>query len=250
MTAHPVLRLLHDAGAATWFGGTLAGATGLNAATRQLDDPVERATASTAGWSKWAPVGAAGVLAHLVGAGGLTVTDSPRVAGQHGVARSSAVKAGLTAAGLGVHTWSVVLNRTMAADGDVPVQGPTEPGAGTPSDVDRTQRQLAIVQWLNPLLAGAVIAAGSWQSEQQRTAQVARGTVQRLLGAVPGGAALAVPVGVLALGALAVRRRRSSQAQVEAYPIPPVVQHPAPGPGVVDLNETRPAPHAAGLDRP
>jgi hypothetical protein len=41
-------------------------------------------------------------------------------------------------------------------------------GARTPDDVAATQRQLKLVQWLNPLAAGAIIVAGSWQSEQQR----------------------------------------------------------------------------------
>jgi hypothetical protein len=70
MTAHPALRLLHDVGVATWFGGSLMGATGLNGATALLEDPAERSRASTAGWSRWAPVAAAGVASHVVGAAG------------------------------------------------------------------------------------------------------------------------------------------------------------------------------------
>ena len=248
MTTHPALRLLHDVGAATWFGGSLMGATGLNAATALLEDPSERARASTAGWSRWAPVAAAGVAAHVAGAGGLTLTDSPRIAGQHGVARSSAVKAALTAAGLGVSAWSIALNRKMAAAGPTPVQSPTEPGARTPDDVAATQRQLKLVQWLNPLLGGAVIVAGSWQSEQQRPAQVAAGVVRR---ALPSSAALptALPVvGVLAAAAVLLRRRRqSATSTVEAYPVPPVVQHPATGDGVVDLSSLD---GPAGLEDP
>lgn len=251
MTAHPAIRLLHDVGAATWFGGSLMGATGLNAATALLDDPAERARVSTAGWSRWAPVAAAGVASHVVGAVGLTVTDSPRVAAQHGVGRSSAVKAAVTAAGLGVSAWSMALNRTMAAAGGVPVHSPTEPGAGTPDDVAATQRQLKVVQWLNPLIAGAIIAAGSWQSEQQRPTQVAGGVLRRATAAVPAAGTLttALPVvGVLAAAAVLVRRRsQSATSTVEAYPAPPVVQHPAPGDGVVDLS-TLDKP--AGLEEP
>jgi hypothetical protein len=239
MTAHPAIHALHDLGAATWFGGTLAGATGLNAAAALLDDPAERSRVATTGWSRWAPVGAAGVLAHLVGAGGLTVTDWPRIAGQSGVARSSAVKAGLTAAGLGVHGWSIVLNRRMRAAGDAPVRGATEPAASTPSDVEATLRQLKLVQWLNPLLAGAVIGTASWQSEQQRAAQVASGVLRRLSAGVTGRAPVALPViGALALGAVAARRRRHAADSVEAYPTPPVVQRPISSEDVVDLNAT------------
>lgn len=230
MSKHTAVRLLHDVGVATWFGGSLMGATGLNAAAALLDDPAERARISTAGWSRWAPVGAAGVLAHVVGAAGLTVTDAPRIGAQDGVARSSAVKAGLTVAGLGVTALSSVLNRKMAAAGPVPVRGATEPSADTPRDVASAQRQLKVVQWLNPLLAGAVIAAGSWQSEQQRAAQVAPGVVRRLAGQAP----LVVPVvGVLAVAAVVLRRRGQASPAVEEYPTAPVVQRPAPDPGAV-----------------
>lgn len=133
MTTHTPVRLLHDLGAATWFGGSLMGAIGLNGAAAQLDDPTQRARASTAGWSRWAPVGAAAVAAHVIGAGGLAVTDRRRVATQRGVGRSTAVKTALTAAGLGVGAWSTALNRQMAAAGDVPVAGATEASPRTPA---------------------------------------------------------------------------------------------------------------------
>lgn len=223
MTAHPVIRVLHDAGAAAWFGGSLMGATGLNAAASMLDDPAQRAKASTAGWSRWAPVNGAAVLAHVVGAAGLLRTDAYRVAGQEGVARSSAVKTGLTAAGLGVAAWSAVLNRKMAAAGPVPVHGSTEPSDRTPQDVATVQRQLKVVQWLNPLIAGAVIGVGSWQSEQQRTMQVVPGLVKGLSSRVP----TAVPVLALAGLAAVAAKRRSGSDTVEAYP-QPVVPRPAP----------------------
>lgn len=224
MTAHPVIRILHDVGAATWFGGSLMGATGLNAAAALLDDPAQRAKASTAGWSRWAPVNGAAVIAHVIGAAGLTRTDAYRIAGQQGVGRSSAVKTGLTAAGLGVAGWSTLLNRKMAAAGPVPVQGSTEPSAATPQDVAAVQRQLKVVQWLNPLVSGAIIGVAAWQSQQQRTTQVVPGLVKGIPARVP----TAVPVLALAgLAALAAKRRSGSRTTVEAYP-QPVVPRPAP----------------------
>ena len=83
--SHTFIHFLHDAGAAAWFGGSLMGATSLNAAAAELDDPRQRARASTAGWSRWAPVNAAAVGAHLIGGAGLLLTDSHRVATQEGV---------------------------------------------------------------------------------------------------------------------------------------------------------------------
>ena len=217
MTSHPVIHLLHDIGAAAWFGGSLMGATSLNAAAAELDDPRERARASTAGWSRWAPVNAAAVGAHLIGGAGLLVTDWDRVRHQEGVGRSTAIKTAVTGVGLGVAAWSAALNRKMAAAGPVPVQGATEPGADTPPDVAKTQQQLKVVQWLNPLVAGAIIGLGAWHEEQQRTSQVLPGLLK---GAASGRSALVLPtVAAVAIGMLASRRSRD-ETSTTAYPAP------------------------------
>ena len=225
MTTHPVLHLLHDVGAAAWFGGSLMGATGLNGAAAQLDDPRERARASTAGWSRWAPVNGAAVIAHTVGAAGLLRTESPRVLAQQGVRRSSAIKTGVTVAGLGVSAWSAVLNRKMAAAGPVPIQGATEASAATPPEVAATLKQLKLVQWLNPLLAGAIVVVGSWQEEQKRTSQVVPGVVKGLP-ALAGGLPKSVQAAaLLGVGAIALRRRSAGRSKAQAYP-QPVIRHP------------------------
>ena len=179
------------------------GAIGLNGAASALDDPAQRSKAATAGWSRWAPVNAAAIGSHLVGAAGLLVTDWPRVRHQQGVAQSSAIKTAATGAGLGVAAWSAVLNRSMVKAGAVPVAGATEAALSTPPEVARTLRQLKLVQWLNPAAGLALIALSDWQSQQQRASQAAKGRVRRLLAArvspVPAGAlAAAIAVGVLA----------------------------------------------------
>ena len=235
MAQHLVAHLLHDVGLATWFGGSLMGATGLNGAAAALSDPRERTRAATRGWSRWAPVNAAGIAAHVIGGTALTVTDWPRVRTQEGLGRSTAVKTAVTAAALGVTAWSGVLNRRMAAAGAVPAQGATEPGPGTPPDVARTQRQLAAVQWLIPALTAGVLASSSWHEEQQRAAQQVPGVLRGLSARVPGGA---LPL-VLAGGAgllLAARRRAASTsdaghvAYLDATPAPGAATT-APGTG-------------------
>lgn len=227
MPARPVFHALHDIGLATWFGGSLMGATGLNGAASLLDDPRERARIATRGWSRWAPVNGAGVAAYLLGAGALLVNEWPRIRTQEGVGRSSAIKTGLTGAGLGVAGWSMLLNRKMAAAGAVPVAGATEPGAMTPPDVARTQRQLKLVQLLNPLVSGALVGVTSWQAQQMRSSQVAQGVLRRLpttvasaplplLGAVAGGALL-----------FSLKRRSGKRASTQtAYPVEPMVAAP------------------------
>jgi MYXO-CTERM domain-containing protein len=211
MAAHPLIRGLHDIGLAAWAGGSLMGAVGLTAAAASLDDPRQRASASTAGWRRWAPVNAVAVGAHVVGATGLLVTDRNRVRHQKGVGKSTAIKTVATGAGLGVAAWSAALNQKMASAAPVPVEGATEPGASTPEDVARTQRQLKVAQWLNPLVAGSLVALASWQSEQQRTREVTRGVLQRLPSGMPTPSPkLALGAGALALLVASRRRRKAS----------------------------------------
>ncbi len=223
--SHTFIHFLHDAGAAAWFGGSLMGATSLNAAAAELDDPRQRARASTAGWSRWAPVNAAAVAAHVVGGAGLLLTDSHRVATQEGVGRSTAIKTVATGAALGTAVWSAALNRKMAAAGDVPVQGATEPGASTPPDVAKTQRQLKLNQWLNPLVSGTIIVLSAWHEEQQRPTQVAAGVVKGLAGRPT---VLLPALAATTVGVLASRRskKRSRSNGTTAYPTTTVTTMP------------------------
>ncbi|HEU0101577.1 MAG TPA: hypothetical protein VFR07_04595 [Mycobacteriales bacterium] len=218
MSTHPVIRHLHDLGLAAWTGGSLMGAVGLNGAAASVQDPRERSRVSTAGWNRWAPVNAAAIGAHLVGATGLLINDWPRVRGQKGVAASSVAKTAVTAAGLGVAAWSAALNRKMDGAVPVPVAGATEAAADTPADVAATLRQLKVVQWLNPLAGFAILAVGAWQSEQQRAAQETKGRLQRLAGSVGSGSTtpLALAAGTAALGLLAARRAKASSSSASS----------------------------------
>jgi hypothetical protein len=233
--SHTFIHFLHDAGAAAWFGGSLMGATSLNAAAAELDDPRQRARASTAGWSRWAPVNAAAVAAHVVGGAGLLLTDSHRVATQEGVGRSTAIKTVATGAALGTAAWSAVLNRKMAAAGDVPVKGATEPGAGTPPDVAKTQQQLKVNQWLNPLISGTIIVLSAWHEEQQRTTQVVPGVVKGLAGRPT---VLLPALAATAVGVLASRRSkaRARSNGATAYPTTTVTTIPTTGPATTSTS--------------
>jgi hypothetical protein len=219
MSSSPLARFAHDLGLAAHFGGSLMGATSLNAAAAELAQPAERARASTRGWSRWAPADLGGLALHLAGSGVMLARDLPRVKGQDGFRGPTAAKAAVTLAMVGGAAWSGVLNRRMAAAGPVPVRGATEPASGTPPEVARTQRQLQVVQWANPLLAGGLVVLSAWLSEQQRTAQTARAVAGR---AATGGLIGPVPLAVVGLGALALLARRRSRSSspdaAQAYP--------------------------------
>lgn len=172
-TAH----FMHDAGLAVWFGGTLMGAVGVNSAAGDLDDPRQRARASSDAWSRWTPVNAAAIGAHLVGGAILLNDNKGRVAAQKGVLGNTLVKLGLTGSALAATAYARVLGQRVISAGDVPVADGTTPLGSTPPDVAGAQRQLKALQWAIPGLTGAIMASSSLHEEQQRPAQVLKGTL-------------------------------------------------------------------------
>ena len=175
-----MLRSMHDTGLAAWFGGSLMGAVGLNGAAAQASSPAERMQIASAGWDRWAPVNAAAIGTHLVGAAGILASESGRVAAQRGVAAMSVVKAALTAAALGVTAYSRLLGKKMEKANGAPTEGITEPAAETPEDVRAAQRQQRLVQWTIPVVTGALLVVSSLAGEQQKPRSVLRGTAARV----------------------------------------------------------------------
>jgi hypothetical protein len=174
------LRSMHDAGLAAWFGGSLMGAIGLNGAAAEVDDPTERLEVSSKGWDRWAPVNAAAIGAHVVGATGILTAERRRIVGQRGVAAMSAAKAGLTVAALGATAYSRMLGKKLEKAGRVPVEGVTEPAPETPDDVRQVQRRERVVQWAVPALTGALVAVSALAGEQQKPQSVVRGVASRI----------------------------------------------------------------------
>lgn len=179
---HTALRSMHDVGLAAWFGGSLMGAVGLNAAASQATNPAERSSVASAGWARWTPVNAAAIGAHLVGATGELITERRRVAAQSGVGAMSAAKAGLTLAALTVTACSRALGKKIERAAGTPVQGATEPSAETPPDVAAAQRRLRALQWAVPALTGALVVITALAGEQQKPGQVAQGMWGRVTG--------------------------------------------------------------------
>jgi hypothetical protein len=179
-----VARTLHDLGLATWFGGSLMGATGVNGAAAAVEDPTQRLRVANTGWARWTPLNLAGIAAHLAGGAVLTGANKGRLAGQKGVAAASTVKTALTLAALGTTAYARVLGKKLEGAGDVPVEGGTTPSPTSPDEVSRAQRRLTVLQWVIPALTGALLVVNARMGEQQRPTQVTNGLVRRLL---PGG---------------------------------------------------------------
>jgi hypothetical protein len=175
-----VSRSLHDLGLATWFGGSLMGAVGLNGAAAQVDEPKQRLRVATSGWNRWTPVNLAGITAHVAGGAVLLGANKGRVASQRGVGQATVVKTALTGAALAATAWSRTLGAKLDQAGEVPVEGGTDPSIDTPQDLAKAQRQLKVLQWVIPALTGAVLVLNARMGEQQRPAQVTGGLLGRL----------------------------------------------------------------------
>ena len=181
MTAdNTVSRSLHDLGLATWFGGSLMGAVGLNGAAAEVEEPKQRLRVANSGWNRWTPVNLAGIAAHVAGGAVLLGANKGRVASQQGVASATVAKTALTGAALAATAWSRTLGAKLDQGRSVPVEGGTEPSGDTPEDVAKAQRQLKVLQWVIPALTGAVLILNARMGEQQRPAQVTGGLLGRL----------------------------------------------------------------------
>ena len=180
-----LIRSLHDVGLAVWFGGSLMGAIGLNGAARDqgtTDGARDRISAS--GWTKWVPVNAAAIGAHLYGGGGLLAVNAHRVATQKGVAASTTAKTVVTAAALAATAYARVLGRRVEpASSSDPEDA--EKARRPPVDLHQTRRQLARVQWVVPALTGCLVVLNALHGEQQRPGEQLSGVAKDLRSTVP-----------------------------------------------------------------
>ncbi|MEV4757690.1 hypothetical protein AB0J86_21610 [Micromonospora sp. NPDC049559] len=205
---HTMLRSIHDLGLAAWFGGSLMGAVGLNGAAEKVGESKQRLGVVSEGWARWTPVNAAAIGAHVVGAAGELVVESPRMAVQAGVGRMSAIKTGLTVAALAVTGYSRVLGRQLQKRAEAPVAAGTAPHDGTPPDVAARQRQLRVLQWAIPALTGGLIIVTAFAGEQQKPGQFWRGVRGRTRGLGTSGRRMRGMAGKVMPGMAAVKGMR------------------------------------------
>ena len=169
------VRVLHDLGAAAWFGGTLMGAVGLNGAADHVRDRTERAEVASVGWARWAPVNAVAIGAHLVGGAGLLLANRDRAVLQEGTRGNTVVKSVLTVVGVGLTAYSGVLGAQVGKAGKVPAEGAVVPSEDTPQDTAEAMKRLRVVQFALPAVAGALIVLGAQQGEQQKPSEQRKG---------------------------------------------------------------------------
>jgi hypothetical protein len=149
-------RIAHDLGLATWFGGSYMGAVALNGASREVDDPRQRARVVNAGWFRWAAVVPVAVGVHLIGVLGL----ARRAPGPMPLRTLRTVA---TCAALLATLESGRSGRQIVSFGDVPVATAVQPIADTPRPVAEAQRRLRIVQWAIPALTASLFVIEAYQ---------------------------------------------------------------------------------------
>jgi hypothetical protein len=115
-------RSLHDLGLATWFGGSLMGAVGLNGAAAVVDQPAQRLRVARR-LARWTPVNLAGIAAHLAGGAVLVAGNKGRLATQRGVAGATLTKATVTGLALAATAYSRAPGERLMQAGDAPVEG-------------------------------------------------------------------------------------------------------------------------------
>jgi hypothetical protein len=181
-----VIRSLHDAGLAAWFGGSLMGAVGLNGATANAHDPQQRLALAHHGWTRWAPVNAAAIGSYLAGSIGMLAADSGRIARQPGAGAATAAKTALSAAALGLTAYSWKLNRAIAPSPRQPAEGATEPAPDTDDTAAAAQKQLRVLQWLIPGVTGGLVVLQALHGEQQRRDRSLAERAKQLKKVLPG----------------------------------------------------------------
>jgi hypothetical protein len=174
-------RSMHDLGLATWFGGSLMGAIGLNSASAAVEKPKDRVRVANAGWARWTPVNLAAIGAYVVGGAALTWSNRDRLRAQQGVGQVSLVKTGVSALALAATAYSRYLGQKIMDAGETPVRDAVTPDEETPPEVAKAQRQLKVLQWAIPAHVGALIIISSKMGEQQKPQSMVAGLARRLL---------------------------------------------------------------------
>lgn len=173
--SNTVARIIHDLSLASWFGGSLMGAIGLNAASREVENPADRTRVANAGWARWMPANLAAIVGYGITGAILMKENKARLVAQKGVKSATVAKNLLSIAALGATAYSRMLGEKMMRANGTSVADAVTPNEKTPAEIAQSQRQLKVLQWVIPAHVGALIAITSRMGEQQRPAQVIRG---------------------------------------------------------------------------
>jgi hypothetical protein len=167
------IRAANELSLAVWFGGALMGATGLERGAGAANGDKQRV--ESAAWSAWQPIQVAAIATQLASGAALTFANRKRVAGQRGVARTSAIRTGLTGAAIAMTVLAARTGSKVASEPE-----PEDDGYES-AETTGSERRLRVAQWMVPALTGAIVVMDAFMGEQQRPNQVLRGALERVL---------------------------------------------------------------------
>lgn len=124
-TVKYTVHALHDIAGATWFGGNLFGVAALNSGIRAAHNPHERGAVLNQTWSNFAPYSVASALAFGGTWAAIRLSD-PRFNDER-LRTVARVRDWLTVGAVAGTITSGALNRVIASERRVPVEGGTTP---------------------------------------------------------------------------------------------------------------------------
>lgn len=158
------VRATHLVTNGAWFGGSLMGAVGLNAASQEPDTERERVAVSGTGWERWGPVQGAAIGLHLLSGLAILADNRHRVVSHTSTRASVVAKTVITAAAV-ASTAAAYVYGTRLGDASGEDGHPRDPQAA-----EAASRKLAWLQWTTPALTGSLLVLDAHLGEQQRGA--------------------------------------------------------------------------------
>ena len=158
------LRIAHDLSLAAWFGGAWMGAVGLNGATIEVDDHLQRTRVANAGWFRWAPIVGACLVTNVLTAGALGRL-APDFLGRSQGQRRRVLRSTVTIGAILATIETGVSGRNVVKAGDVPVATAVHSIADTPDEVKRAQARLRVAQWLVPAFTALIWIVNAFQDD-------------------------------------------------------------------------------------
>lgn len=171
---------LHDISGATWFGGNLFGVAALNGGVRAAHNPHERGAVLNQTWENFAPYSVLSALTFGGTWAAIRLSD-PRLSDEpmQAVAR---VRDWLTVGAVAGTITAGALNRVIASERRVPIEGGTTPIVGaeneaenTPQHIARAQRAMRFVAAADLVIGAGLLASGAVLEQQLMDYSPAKG---------------------------------------------------------------------------
>lgn len=154
------VRATHLVTNAAWFGGSLMGVVGLDAAARCAGGTRTQTEVTDAGWQAWGPVQGGAIALHLLSGLGIVADNRRRTLTHPPTTAAVVAKTALTGVALAATLGAA---RTGQALGDLRAR--SEDAAQPASALEGRLRQL---QWAVPASTAGLLVLDAYLGEQQR----------------------------------------------------------------------------------